>query len=111
MSGLHTVPVGGMLAFNMTTGKWINSSMPSELVRPRAENIILSSVPNFGPVGLLLVAGVGTADDALRKVDNITIYEPSDKTRHYQTTAGNILVCRYGICNVDLQGDNRTYEM
>lgn len=54
ISGLDTVSVGGILAFNMTTGKWTNSSMPSELVRPRAKNGILNSVPSFGPVGLLL---------------------------------------------------------
>ena len=63
--------------------------MPSELVRPRAKSGILSSVPSFGPVGLLLAAGVGTVDDAPRKFDNITIYEPSNKTWQYQTLNWN----------------------
>ena len=111
MSGSDYVSVGGVLAFNMTTGKWTNSSMPSELVRPRGKNGILNSVPSFGSMGLLLAAGVGTVDDAPRSFDNITMYELSNRTWHYQSATGDIPAGRDGACSVGVQGDNGTYEM
>ena len=80
MPGLNTVPVGGILAFNMTGGKWTISSIPSELARPLGKNGFSGSMPSFGPVGLLLAAGAGTVNDASRTFDKITIYEPSNKT-------------------------------
>ena len=105
------VPIGGVVSFNMTTGIWTNSSAPSHLQRPNGLNGMLSSVPNFGPVGLLLAAGTGTVDQAAPKFDNITIYEPSDKTWHYQTATGDVPSGRDGVCTVGIQGDNGTYEM
>ena len=60
--------------------------------------------------GFLLAAGVGTVDDTPRTFDNITIYEPTNKTWHYQTGTGDIPAGRDGVWDVGVQGDNRTYE-
>ena len=111
MNLTSNVPIGGVVSFNMTTGIWINSSAPSHLQRPNGMNGMLSSVPNFGPVDLLLAAGTGTVDQGAPKFDNITIYEPSDKTWHYQTATGDVPSGRDGVCTVGIQGDNGTYEM
>ncbi|KAL8946842.1 MAG: hypothetical protein Q9222_006818 [Ikaeria aurantiellina] len=51
----------GMVIFNMTSGKWTNATVPSHVVR----NGILNSVPDFGPAGLLLGAGMGMTDQEL----------------------------------------------
>ena len=91
--------------------QWSNSSIPSHLVRPNGMNALLNSVPNFGPVGLLLAAGTGTVDNAPRRFDNITVYEPSDKTWHNQIATGDIPAGRDAPCTVGIQGDNGTYEM
>lgn len=111
MNNTGSIPIGGITSFNMTSGIWTNSSMPSHLVRPKALNGMLNSVPTFGPIGLLLAAGTGTVDQAPPKFDNITIYEPKNKTWHYQTATGNVPSGRDGACTVGIQGDNGTYEM
>ena len=111
IQGLDTNPLKGIVAWNMTSGSWTNDSMPLHLVRPDGLNGILASVPTFGPGGLLLAGGTGTVNNQAPKFDNITIYEPRDKTWHYQSTTGDIPVGRNGPCTVGVPGDNGTYEM
>lgn len=110
------VKLPGIVAFNMTTGLWTNTSSPSHLDRPNGSNGFLNSVPIFGPVGLLLAAGTGTVNttsqiNAPDTFENITIYEPYGKTWHYQNATGDIPVGRDGSCTVGIQGDNGTYEV
>ena len=111
IQGLDNYPLDGIVAWNMTSGRWTNDSMPSHLVRPKGLNGMLASVPTFGPGGLLLAGGTGTVNNAAPKFDNITIYEPRDKTWHYQSTTGDIPAGRNGPCTVGVPGDNGTYEM
>ena len=111
IQGLDNYPLKGIVAWNMTSGSWTNDSMPLHLVRPDGLNGILASVPTFGPGGLLLAGGTGTVNNQAPKFDNITIYEPRDKTWHYQSTTGDIPAGRNGPCTVGVPGDNGTYEM
>lgn len=111
IQGAESYPLDGIVAWNMTTGRWTNESMPSHLVRPNGLNGMLTSVPNFGPAGLLLAAGTGTVDDEAPDFGNITIYEPRDKTWHYQSTTGDIPAGRDRPCTVGISGDNGTFEM
>lgn len=104
-------PLGGIVAFNMTSGKWTNSSMPSHMVRPRGKNGVLSSVPGFGPVGLLLAAGIGFTESDPPNFGNITLYEPSTKTWYYQKATGDVPAGRDLPCAVGIRGDKGTYEM
>ena len=111
IQGADSYPLDNIVAWNMTSGRWTNNSMPSHLVRPNGLNGILTSVPSFGPDGLLLAAGTGTVDDEAPDFLNITIYEPRNKTWHYQSTTGDIPTGTDAPCTVGVQGDNGTYEM
>lgn len=111
IQGFDTDPLKGKFAWNMTSGLWTNDSMPLHLVRPNGLNGILASVPTFGPGGLLLAGGTGTVNNGAPKFDNITIYEPRDKTWHYQSTTGDIPAGRNGPCTVGVPGDFGAYEM
>ena len=109
--GNDNIPLGGIVAFNMTSGEWTNSSLPSHLIRPKAKNGVLTSVPGFGPVGLLLAAGIGLSDSDPPSFGNITLYEPSSKTWYYQKATGDVPAGRDLPCTVGIQGDMGTYEM
>lgn len=111
IKGSDTVPQGGVVALNTTVGRWINSTMPEHLVLPHGRNGMLGAVPTFDPRGLLLAAGTGTVDGAAPKFENITLYEPDQKTWHYQTATGDIPKGRDGGCNIGIAGDDGTYEM
>lgn len=111
IEGSDSVTQGGVVAFNTTVGKWTNSSMPEHLVRPHGRNGMLGALPTFGPRGLLLAAGTGTVDGEAPSLENITLYEPGQKTWHYQTATGDIPKGRDGGCNVGIAGDDGTYEM
>ncbi|KAG6995719.1 hypothetical protein G7Y79_00042g078240 [Physcia stellaris] len=111
IQGLESHPLKGIVAWNMTTGRWTNDSMPSHLVRPNGLNGMLNSAPGFGLAGLLLAAGTGTVNDEAPIFDNITVYEPVGKTWHYQSATGDIPAGRNRPCTVGVQGDNGTYEI
>ncbi|KAI4252428.1 MAG: hypothetical protein LQ352_004301 [Teloschistes flavicans] len=111
IEGSDSVTQGGVVAFNTTVGKWTNSSMPEHLVRPHGRNGMLGALPTFGPRGLLLAAGTGTVDGEAPSLENITLYEPGQKTWHYQTATGDIPKGRDGGCNVGIAGDDGTYEI
>ena len=107
----YDIALGGIVAFNMTSNQWSNTSMPSNMVRPTGRNGVLASVPIFGPEGLLIATGLGAMDQVPIPFDTITIYEPGSKTWHNQTATGDIPKGRDKACTVGIQGDNETYEM
>lgn len=106
-----TIGLEGVVAFNMTSNQWSNSTMPSDMVRPLGKNGVLASVPNFGPAGLLLAMGMGAVNQDPLSFETITVYEPLNRTWHNQTATGNIPKGRDKACMVGVQGDNGTYEM
>ena len=105
------IALGGVVAFNMSSNQWSNTSMPSNLVRPTGRNGILASVPSFGPKGLLIATGIGAIDQVPVPFNTVTIYEPGSKTWHNQTATGDIPNGRDKACTVGIQGDDGTYEM
>lgn len=109
MIGRFSIP--GIVAYNMSTGQWSNSSMPQELVRPNGKNGILAAVPTFGTQGLLMATGTGSSSEGALPFDNITIHEPTNRTWHYQTATGSIPRGRDKACTVGIEGDNGTYEV
>ena len=116
IAGGDHVKLPGIVAFNMTTGLWTNTSSPSHLNPLNGANGFLNSVPIFGPIGILLAAGTGTINttsqiDSPDTFENITIYEPYGKTWHYQNATGDIPAGRNAPCTVGIQGDNGTYEV
>ena len=85
--------------------------MPEELVRPNGKNGILAGVPTFGAQGLLVATGTGSNSEGALPFDNITIYEPINRTWHYQAATGSIPHGRDKACTVGIEGDNGTYEL
>ena len=105
--GGTTLPLPGIVSYNMTSGQWFNDTAPANI-----SNDFFESVTNFGPMGLLI--GAGHADyspTAPTTISNLTIYEPMDKTWHNQSTTGDAPMIRNWPCTVGLPGDNGTYEM
>ena len=105
------ISIPGIVAFNMTSGRWTNTSTPHHLVRRSGKNGILAAVPSFGPNGLLLATGTGSTGNGPLPFDNITIYEPGNLTWHYQMATGDIPDGRDKACTVGIQGDDGTFEM
>ena len=111
INGGDTVAIGGIFSFNMSSGLFANDTVPPHLVRTGGKNGMLASTPGFGSSGLLLAAGTGTVDNDAPNFKNITIYNPTDKTWHYQDSSGAVPSGRDGVCTVGIQGDDNTYKI
>lgn len=102
-----SIPLPGIVSYNIDNSQWSNDSAPANI-----SNIFFESVSNFGPSGLLI--GAGHADypnDGITTISHLTIYEPTAKTWHNQSTTGDAPKIRDGACTVGVPGDNNTYEM
>lgn len=105
--GNTTIPIPGIVSYNITSGQWSNDTAPANI-----SNIFFESVASFGPMGLLIGAGHGDySPTAPTTVSNLTIYEPVGKTWHTQSTTGEAPRIRNWPCSVALPGDSGTYEM
>lgn len=98
--------IPGIVSFNMTNNTWSNDTMPENAV-----NTFLVGLQNFGPEGILVSSGSSGIVTQSQSLNNITIYEPVNKTWHVQNTTGNAPLLRDGPCAVSILGDNGTYEM
>ncbi|KAL8801700.1 MAG: hypothetical protein Q9182_004294 [Xanthomendoza sp. 2 TL-2023] len=105
------VPIPGMVSFNITSGLWSNDTMPSYIEELDAPQGILASVLAFGSDGLLILAGLTKDGYNPPPLNNITIYDPSNKTWHAQTATGQVPSGRGLACTVGVKGDNGTYEV
>lgn len=105
------IPIPGIVAFNMSSNTWSNSSMPSSLMPYNGKNGILASVPTFGPRGLLVATGINPTSANPEPFHTITIYEPGSRQWHNQTATGDVPEGRDKACVVGVQGDNGTYEV
>ena len=105
------LPIPGIVSFNTSSGVWANTTSPKNLAWHNGYNGILVSVPAFGSVGLLAAAQATSTTNGSPPYDNITIYEPKNKTWHYQTATGELPFARAHACTVGVQGDNGSYEM
>lgn len=102
----HLDSIPGIASFNMTTNEWSNDTTPDN-----AANTFLVGLEHYGPNGLLISSGSAGIGAQSQSLDNITIYEPMNKTWHVQNTTGNAPLIRAQPCVVSNFGDNGTYEM
>ncbi|KAL8836073.1 MAG: hypothetical protein Q9176_006530 [Flavoplaca citrina] len=104
-------PIPGIVSFNITSNLWQNDTMPQDIENLSAPEGLLASVDAFGTDGLLVTTGLALNADNPPPFNNITIYDPSDRSWHAQTATGQIPAARSLACTVSVKGDNGTYEI
>ena len=91
-------PLANLLTYNMTTNSWTNDSTPT--IAPYGTTVLGQAhfVDAFGAEGVLLALGGEHAGPTtttwieqgqnFNSFSNLTIYDPSSKTWHWQTATG-----------------------
>ncbi|KAL8652408.1 MAG: hypothetical protein Q9226_004283 [Calogaya cf. arnoldii] len=108
------VPVPGIVSFNITNNLWQNDTSPQYIKDLSVPEGVIAGVSAFGTDGLLMITPTsGLTSNVYNPppFNNITIYDPSDKTWHAQTTTGQAPAARSLPCTVGVKGDNGTYEI
>ncbi|CAO1601173.1 hypothetical protein XANCAGTX0491_004837 [Xanthoria calcicola] len=105
------VPIPGIVSFNISSTLWQNDTLPEYIENLNAPQGMLAAVDFFGTDGLLIQAGLTSDAYNPPPFNNITIYDPSDKTWHSQTATGEVPSGRSTACTIGVKGDNGTYEM
>jgi hypothetical protein len=109
-----TVPLPGLLTYDMKSSTWANVSATSPYAT--AQSGQAECLP-FGPNGLIMFLGgaySSVADDnALAPVpfNNLTFYDPVTNEWFWQLTGGDVPDGRSSFCSVGLTGPNGTFEM
>ncbi|MCJ1464264.1 hypothetical protein MMC07_002877 [Pseudocyphellaria aurata] len=110
-----TVPVPGLVQFNLTTKQFTNSTAAGYSFLGTAEKGAMHYVPSFGPDGFFVVMG---GDDfwhsnysSLADIKTISIHDPSSQQWFDQTTAGDIPKPRKEFCLAGIESNNGTYEI
>ncbi|KAL9036718.1 MAG: hypothetical protein Q9180_004135 [Flavoplaca navasiana] len=104
-------PIPGIVSFNITSSLWQNDTVPQQIEDLNAPQGMLAATDAFGTDGLLMLSGLASDVYNPPPFNNITIYDPSDKTWHAQTATGQIPAARSEPCTVGVKGDNGTYEI
>ncbi|KAL8660532.1 MAG: hypothetical protein Q9202_006455 [Teloschistes flavicans] len=104
------IRVPGIVSFNITTNRWANDTMPQYIENLNAPQVV-ASLTVFGADGLIVMAGFTSDRYDHLSYNNITIYDPSDKTWHSQIATGQVPNGRTGACTVSVKGDNNTVEI
>ncbi|KAE8450750.1 hypothetical protein EG329_005663 [Mollisiaceae sp. DMI_Dod_QoI] len=111
-------PVPGVVSFNMTTGRFANSSASGYNFNGTAERGVLHYVPSFGPEGIYIllggdISGLDRYSAGEDKVSfaNLTIYDPASGNFYNQTATGNIPQGRIEFCATGINSTNQTYEI
>ncbi|MCJ1471176.1 hypothetical protein MMC07_009824 [Pseudocyphellaria aurata] len=111
----QSIPVPGLVQFNLTTKKFSNSTAGGYSFNGTAEKGAMHYVPSFGPDGLFVVMG---GDDFwhpdaenLTDLGTISIYDPSSQRWFNQTTTGNVPQSRKEFCVAGIESNNGTYEI
>ncbi|CAL8578698.1 hypothetical protein XPA_004469 [Xanthoria parietina] len=105
------VPIPGIVSFNISSTLWQNDTLPRNIEDMNAPQGMLTSADSFGTDGLLIQAGLTSDAYNPPPFNNITIYDPSEKTWHSQTATGEVPSGRSTACTVGVKGDNGTYEI
>lgn len=126
--GVYT-PIPGIVSFNNTSTLWQNDTVPQYIEDLNAPQGMLATADTFGTRVARAIVGLmqylrcndvyayrkirGLASDVYNPppFNNVTIYDPSDKTWHAQTATVQIPAARSKPCTVGVPGDNGTYEM
>jgi hypothetical protein len=117
-SYLNGTPLSGILAFNMTTSTFTNSSADGYSPDGTAELGVLHYVPAFGPDGVFVamggdVSGLGsyTPGHSLKSFGDLVVFDPSSGTFYNQTATGNLPEPRVQFCTTGVASSNGTYEI
>ncbi|KAI4240737.1 MAG: hypothetical protein L6R40_004982 [Gallowayella cf. fulva] len=126
--GVYT-PIPGIVSFNNTSTLWQNDTVPQYIEDLNAPQGMLATADTFGTRVARAIVGLmqylrcndvyayrkirGLASDVYNPppFNNVTIYDPSDKTWHAQTATVQIPAARSKPCTVGVPGDNGTYEI
>lgn len=118
-SGTGVPPLPGLLTYDMADGTWTNdtavmASAPNG-VHINGRAVCPSDFNNDGIV--VLVGGMSTSpssvsdDIQMSSMRNISFFDTSDGTWHWQTAKGEVPRPRQHHCTVGVQGRNGTYEI
>jgi hypothetical protein len=117
-SYLNGTPLSGIIAFNMTTSTFTNSSADGYSPDGAAELGVLHYVPDFGPDGVFVamggdVSGLGshTPGHNLKSFGDLTVFDPSSGTFYNQIATGNLPEPRVQLCTAGIASSNGTYEI
>jgi hypothetical protein len=118
VSGLR-MPVSGMVAYDMATGSWSNSTDSSFTQSGSFSRGQLQHLPDYGAAGLLIPLGGSTSNasddnDGRIPVDDLntlSMYDIASGTWHTQRTSGEIPQSRVAFCSVGVRGDDGTFEV
>jgi hypothetical protein len=116
---IDTIPVPGMVAYDMNTGSWSNVTTATFTKSGSFVDGQLQYLPGYGAAGLLIPLGGATstaltADDGRTAVDDFTtlsMYDIASGTWHTQKTTGDHPQARVSFCSVGVQGDGGTFEV
>ena len=110
-----SIPIPGLVQFNLTTQKFSNSTAGGYSFNGTAEKGAMHYVPSFGSDGLFVVMGGDdfwhSTAEQLVDLETIQIYDPSSGRWFNQTTTGNIPPGRKEFCLAGIPSNNATYEM
>lgn len=108
------IPLPGLLALNMTTKTFTNSTARS-FNRGRSAVVgRMQYVPSFGPDGLFMAMGgsmIPVVTEGLISFGNIWVYQAETNTWFNQTARGNLPGPRKDFCLAGANSTNGTYEM
>ena len=111
LEGGTTVPIPGMVMYNITSEDWYNVSASGYSNDGVAVNGVAHFVPSFGPAGLLFVFGGSVANEVLPGTDRVSIFDPMSQQWSWQEVSGATPSSVLSPCVVGAQGDNNTYEV
>lgn len=119
--GQGSIPLPGVVSYDMESRTWANDSSMGWNAHGRGRSgaaVCLEGGSNISDALLLMLGGQSTnldsADDAaavITAINNITIYDPTQKRWHYQETTGDLPTNRENFCAVVAQSLNGTFEM
>ena len=114
----NTVPLDGLLTFDMNSQKLSNISATGYNGNGTVEFAKMEYVPTFGPKGVFILLGGDqpdfegpTATDYYVPFTNVAIYEPSSNRWYQQPTSGRIPEPRKEFCTAGVASTNETYEI
>ena len=108
----NSQPVPGLLSYNGTSMSWRNETSPIQWSTDNKAWGVSVAVPSMGPRGLLIMTGMEyDPRNGAKAMNNVTIYEPTNKKWTYQLATGAVPEGRWEACAVGVQGDNGTFEM
>ncbi|KAL2075522.1 hypothetical protein VTL71DRAFT_465 [Oculimacula yallundae] len=114
----NQIPIPGLVTYDMSNGKFTNSSAAGYNRNGTAERGVMHYVPSFGPKGVFVILSGDIspldkyqASQNMQSFGTVTLYDPATGTFFNQTTTGNIPEGRIEFCATGANSTNGTYEI